>query len=136
MAYSDVKLYWSPSDFNDPLMGAVDCLDEGISLPHPGMLFDQFGAQNPEDARLPISYWTKRRIIFYAYESKKIPHFICGILEKMSLVDIRTFALKFVGKNVTGNLRTFMGFHTRGEWRNTSYYSLDIENINFLWKVA
>lgn len=123
-----LKLYWDCDDFKDPLGGLVGALCEMEGKAKP-IYYDYYGAETPEDAELPISYWSKERIMFYLRESKLVKREVIPILEKFRLDDLRAVALMRVGKRPTGNLRD-MRPREKGEWRNTTYWSLDVESIN------
>lgn len=123
-----LKLYWDGRDFDDPLMGLIDALDD-MAGQAPKIYYDYYGAETPEGAELPISYWSKERIMFYLRESKLIKREVIPVLERFRLDDLRAVALMRVGKRPTGNLRD-MRPREKGEWRNTTYWSLDVESIN------
>ena len=93
--------------------------------------YDYWGATTPEEAELPISYWSKERIVEYARRSEKIRPEIIPVIENIKLADLKGLALRKTGRRPTGNLRD-MRPKERGEWRNTDYFGLDVESLNSL----
>ncbi|MFT0898179.1 hypothetical protein [Candidatus Methanoprimaticola sp. MG2] len=89
--------------------------------------FDSFGAPTPEDAVLPMSYWTKRRILDYAIEARSVRRESIEVLRKMKLEDLRAFALVRDSVRPTGS-RTDI---TRCRM-HTVFYRLDVDFINSL----
>lgn len=95
--------------------------------------YDMYGAMQPEEAMLPISYWSKARILNYLRSCRNPP--VDGDtvqkLEGWKLEDLRSIALKEYAKFPTGSKRSMMdGGH---RWRNTMHYKLDLESVNSLF---
>ena len=95
----------------------------------PGHFFDYYGAEKPEEAALPISYWSRQRILLYCRYAKA-PRKSMVVLERMNLGDLRANALRPLGKIKTGKRATFSDRH--GQWRNTEFWGLDMANIRLL----
>lgn len=91
--------------------------------PH-GVCYDYYGAAEPEDARLPMSYWNKARIVRYCHDSKRISREACRIAERMNLDDLRSIALRYAGTDITGSRMNIE------QTRHTRFYSLDVDGIN------
>ncbi|AGI47370.1 hypothetical protein TALC_00361 [Thermoplasmatales archaeon BRNA1] len=127
-------LFWHLRDFDDPLLGFIDVLDGGETLPYGDILFDYNAAQTPEEASLPKSYWTKERILTYARMAKTVVRGAEKKLKKMPLEELQAVVLKWDGKDITGRRRA--AFEAlpgeKGEWRHTDFYSIDVEMINKL----
>lgn len=127
MSRKKKDLFWHPEDFNDPLLDIVNVLD---GLLH-GVLFDYWGAMEPEDAQLPITYWSKERILEYARMCSKVDSGALRVISRMKLEDLRPIALKDMGISVTGNLMRYTPDpKAMKEWRHTKFYSLDVDSIN------
>lgn len=118
---------WSPSR-DDALGGLVCALSDLADEPVPHY-YDYWGAETPESAELPMTYWSKGRILMYCEDAKSVRPDALPILEKMKLEDLRCMALVSIGKRPTGNMYD-MRPGQYGEWRNTTFYMLDVENIN------
>ncbi len=95
--------------------------------------YDYFGSSTPEEAMLPMSYWTKERILEYLNKCENPPvnREIYQALKKFNLSDLRVCALVSVGKMPTGSMKSMSyGGH---EWRNTTFYRLDLDNVNTMF---
>ena len=134
-------IYWTYRDFKgDPLfdlaLAFADLEDPDYHMDPSEDIrckvwYDYDMAETPEDARLPISYWSKKRILAYVKDCTLISDVSKKILDRMTLDDLKAFSLKKVGRRPTGKLAD-MRFGEYGEWRNTDFYALDIDNINSL----
>ena len=123
MAVIERLQYWYPMDFTDPTYRDM----KEYQLPH-GCFFDYFGATEPEDARLPRTYWTKKRILDYIDQSGAIKEDAKEIMLRMDLEDLHANALKYVGSELTGRVSTAGTFNR--ECRFTQFFGLDVGNIN------
>lgn len=112
--------YWYPSD--DPHTPYLITHAAEEELPH-GCYFDYEAAEEPEDARLPMSYWSKERILDYCSKSSKVSKDALEFLSRMKLGDLRSFALKKFYTSMTGSL------YDSSRNRHTDFYGLDLENI-------
>ncbi len=88
------------------------------------IFYDPMGAATPEAAQLPISYWTKERILSYIGDSPAL-RITEVILEKMPLADLRAVALEETDVRPTGRI-CGEDWRSAGEWRNTRFYSLNV----------
>ena len=93
--------------------------------------FDSFGAPTPEDAVLPMSYWTKRRILDYAIEADSVRRESIKVLRKMRLEDLRAFALVRDSIRPTGSRTDSSRCRM-----HTVFYRLDVDFINSLSEVG
>ncbi|MBE6518319.1 MAG: hypothetical protein E7Z70_02090 [Thermoplasmata archaeon] len=112
--------YWHPTD--DPHIPYLITYAAEVELPH-GHYFDYEAAEEPEDARLPMSYWSKERILEYCLQSSKVSSGACEILARMRFDDLRSFALMRFYSSMTGSLSD------PSKNRHTEFYGLDIDNI-------
>lgn len=115
-------LFWTAQDFDSPLLNLADALGD-LAGESRMVFFDLFAADTPEAARLPMSYWTKERILFYVENSAALRP-TRDVLKDMLLEDLRAVALVKVGRMPTGR-RSDEGWRAH-EWRNTEFYSLNI----------
>lgn len=95
--------------------------------------YDYFGSSTPEEATLPMSYWTKERILEYLNDCSNPPvnREILQALKRFNLTDLRACALMFAATMPTGSMRSMSyGGH---EWRNTTFYRLDLESVNTMF---
>lgn len=116
-------LFWTAADFDDPMARLVTALGdlEGQELER---MYDLWGAKTPEDAALPMSYWTKERILFYVRSSESL-RAAEPVLKRMTMDDLKPAALVRVGTIATGRIHDWES----REWRHTDFYSLDSEWI-------
>lgn len=110
-------------------MGALCNILEECEYGHCQLFYDYWGAESPDEAELPITYWSKARILEYCERSGNVKREAVEILRRMRLEDLRANALLYVGTTPTGNL--FSDAKCR-EWRHTRFYSLDVANINLM----
>lgn len=116
-------LYWTAEDLGNDLAIIVDILRGGP----PQRFFDYFGAEKPEEALLPISYWSKERILFYVNNSDALrPAY--PTLKRMKLADLQACALRRVLVAPTGRCWTEEDMKAH-EWRHTTFWSLDTDWI-------
>lgn len=121
-------LYWTVGDFDDGLARLVAALED-LEGTEPVRMYDLQGAEKPEDAQLPLSYWSKTRILFLVRESEALRP-AAEILESMPLEDLRAVCLVKVGNMPTGRVHDWAS----REWRHTNFYSLNIDWIGALAK--
>jgi len=119
-------LFWTVKDFDDPFARLAGAFSE-FERVEPTRMYDLWGAERPEDAQLPMSYWTKQRIIFLVRESEELRP-AAEILEGMMLEDLRAVALVDAGTMATGRVHDWES----KEWRHTKFYSLNTEWIGVL----
>lgn len=97
-----------------------------------GSNLDDYTREIPDDwapgpVVLPISYWTKARIIEEAEKAGVCERIILALAD-IRLSELRLSALEFRGAIKTGKLDN----PSEGRWRHTKLYSLDIGWISSL----
>lgn len=123
-------MFWTVEDFDDPFARLAGALEEmEMERAEPVRMYDLMGAERPEDAQLPMSYWSKQRILFLVRESEELRP-AAELLERMKLEDLRAVALVETGTMATGRVRDWGS----KEWRHTKFHSLNVEWIGALAK--
>ena len=98
------------------------------------IFFDMCGAETPEEAQLPMSYWTKQRFVFYIQNSNRLRAAL-PVISRMKLEDLRACALKESTILPTGRFMSDNG-RAHHEWRHTTFWSLDADWIGRVAKEA
>lgn len=77
----------------------------------------------------PISYWRKGEVIDYCIGQGVSPECI-AVLRRMTLPDIRSTCLVYVGTDITGNE------YDEAKQRHTKFWRVDLDYVNGLADVG
>ncbi len=119
--------YWEPSELMKLAYALEDIESGNVSFNH--VAYDPQGAPTPEEAELPMSYWSKERILDYILTSKILGGKYYQFFKDWKLDDLRANALRYIGTMPTGKLNDMRLNDDNRQWRHTRYYSLDVDNI-------
>lgn len=123
-------MFWTVRDFDDPFARLAGAFEE-MERAEPARMYDLWGAKRPEEAQLPMSYWSKARILFLVGESEELRP-AAELLKRMKTEDLRAVALVETGTMATGRVHDWES----KEWRHTKFYSLNVEWIDALAKAV